>query len=80
MITRTLIQLAHSLGLYVVAEGVETTQQLQVLRDQGCDQIQGWLHSRPMDPAALAASLAGYDAAAWLTDTWEQPQGGYADV
>jgi diguanylate cyclase (GGDEF)-like protein/PAS domain S-box-containing protein len=80
MITRTLIQLAHSLGLYVVAEGVETRQQLQVLRDQGCDQVQGWLHSRPMDPAALAASLAGYDAAAWLTDNWEQPQGGYADV
>jgi len=79
-LTRTLIQLAHSLGLHVVAEGVETIQQLQVLREQGCDQIQGWLHSRAMDPAALAECLARYDASAWLIDTWEQPQGGYADV
>lgn len=80
VITRTLIQLAHSLGLYVVAEGVETPQQLQVLRDQGCDQIQGWLHSRAMAPEELESRLRAYDPAAWLADTWDQPQDGCSHV
>lgn len=80
VITRTLIQLAHSLGLTVVAEGVETAQQLQVLREQGCDQIQGWLHSKAMEAQALAASLRSYDPAAWLVNTWEALQGGCPDV
>ena len=80
LITRTLIQLAHSLGLTVVAEGVETPQQLQVLREQGCDQIQGWLHSKAMEPASFAAFLRSYDSEAWLLDTWEQSEFGYPDL
>jgi diguanylate cyclase (GGDEF)-like protein/PAS domain S-box-containing protein len=67
VITRTLIQLSHSLNLTVVAEGVETRQQLQVLRDQGCDQIQGWLHSKAMEPEELLTSMRAYDPAAWLS-------------
>ena len=69
LLTRALIQLAHSLDLTVVAEGVETPQQLQVLREQGCDQIQGWLHSQPMMPEALATMLRDFDAGQWLVDT-----------
>jgi EAL domain-containing protein (putative c-di-GMP-specific phosphodiesterase class I) len=43
-ITATIITMAHSLGLNVVAEGVETAEQLEYLREQGCDAIQGnWL-------------------------------------
>jgi len=45
------IQLAHSLGLGVVAEGVETQQQLDFLRRLGCDTVQGYFISRPV-PAA----------------------------
>jgi EAL domain-containing protein (putative c-di-GMP-specific phosphodiesterase class I) len=46
-ITRAIIAMAHSSSLCVVAEGVETEQQLQILRDAGCDDYQGYLLSEP---------------------------------
>jgi diguanylate cyclase (GGDEF)-like protein/PAS domain S-box-containing protein len=54
----TIITLAHSLGLKVVAEGVEEEAQAQALLGLGCDQMQGYLISRPVPAAALAARLA----------------------
>jgi diguanylate cyclase (GGDEF)-like protein/PAS domain S-box-containing protein len=48
-ITATVITMAHSLGLNVVAEGVETDEQLQYLRDHHCDEIQGFHLARPLD-------------------------------
>jgi diguanylate cyclase (GGDEF)-like protein/PAS domain S-box-containing protein len=48
-ITATIITMAHSLGLNVVAEGVETVEQLQYLHEQGCDEIQGYWLSRPIE-------------------------------
>ena len=47
-ITSAIITLAHSLELNVVAEGVETHEQLQFLRNGGCDQVQGFLLSKPL--------------------------------
>ncbi len=65
MITRALIQLAHNLGLRVVAEGVELPSQLEALREQGCDEIQGWLHSRAMPPGELSDMLRNHSGDAW---------------
>jgi diguanylate cyclase (GGDEF)-like protein len=48
-----IIRMGHALGLEVTAEGVETTEQLAYLREQGCDRAQGWLFS----PAVTAAEL-----------------------
>lgn len=53
-----IIAMAHSLHLTVVAEGVETQQQLDYLRRQGCDHCQGYLFAKPMPAAAFAAYLA----------------------
>ena len=50
-ITTAIIAMGHALGLKVVAEGVETEAQQSLLRKQGCDDMQGYLFSRPM-PAA----------------------------
>ena len=48
------IKLAHALGLKVVAEGVETERQHQILRSLGCDELQGFLFARPMSARALS--------------------------
>lgn len=47
-------QVAHLFGVPTVAEGVETQAQLEVLREIGCDLVQGYLVARPMEPVALA--------------------------
>ena len=52
-ITLAIISLATSLGLKVVAEGVETQTQLTFLEDNHCDYIQGYLVSQPLDPQAM---------------------------
>ncbi len=49
----TIIKLAHSLQLHVVAEGVETEEQLRLLRSLDCDEIQGFLISQPLPNAML---------------------------
>ena len=62
MIVRMMIDLAHGLGMTATAEGVETEEQLRLLRDFGCDVAQGYLISRPLAPDTLAE---------WLRD-WNQ--------
>ena len=52
-IVRTIIQLARNLHLTVIAEGVETELQWQILRGLGCDEIQGYYFSRPLPVATL---------------------------
>lgn len=54
---RTLVQLGKDLGLTTLAEGVETTQEMDLLRGAEVQQAQGFLMSRPLDPEVLEAQL-----------------------
>jgi diguanylate cyclase (GGDEF)-like protein len=57
LIVRTTIELAHGLGMTVVAEGVETAQELQELTELGCDEVQGYYFSRPVSAEEFTAAL-----------------------
>ncbi len=58
LIVRSTIDLAHSLGLKVTAEGVETANALQLLAAMGCDNVQGYLIAKPMPLSELAPFLS----------------------
>ena len=67
IIVRSTIELAHNMGLKVVAEGVETQAVLEQLDRLGCDIAQGYLLSKPLPPQAFAA---------WLVNCpWQLPRG-----
>jgi EAL domain-containing protein (putative c-di-GMP-specific phosphodiesterase class I) len=57
-IVRAVVSLAHELGMSVVAEGVETDWQLELLRELKCEFAQGFLLARPLDPAAAGQLLS----------------------
>lgn len=56
-IATAIVAMAHNLGIKVVAEGVETPDQLQFLQHQGCDYVQGFYLSRPLDADDVTALL-----------------------
>ncbi|GAA5090831.1 hypothetical protein GCM10023337_15750 [Paenalcaligenes hermetiae] len=62
-IVRTVIQLAHGLGMEVVAEGVETSASLDLLRQADCDTGQGFLFAKPMPAAAFAVFVSQWRGA-----------------
>ncbi|MGW1955692.1 putative bifunctional diguanylate cyclase/phosphodiesterase [Streptomyces sp. NPDC001920] len=68
-IVRCTVDLAHSLGLLVVAEGVEDDETWERLRDLGCDAVQGWL---------VAAAMPAEETTAWLrargSRGWQRPR------
>ncbi|MBO7941956.1 EAL domain-containing protein, partial [Streptomyces sp. S9] len=63
-ITTTVITMAHSLGLNVVAEGVELEEQMEFLRAHGCDEIQGYWLAKPLEADACLAFIK----------QWQPPQ------
>ena len=65
-ITRSVILLAHSMGRSVVAEGVETEAQRSFLVECGCDEMQGFLFSKPLPAAELAERVLGHTQKAAL--------------
>lgn len=62
-IVRTIVALAHNLGIGVVAEGVERPSQLEIVRGLGCEYAQGYLFARPVDERRVAGLLDRDD---WL--------------
>ena len=56
----TVITMAHSLGLNVVAEGVETDAQARFLRDHRCDEVQGFWLSQPLEGHACLAFIRNW--------------------
>jgi EAL domain-containing protein (putative c-di-GMP-specific phosphodiesterase class I) len=58
-IAKAIIAMAHSLRLEVVAEGVESAEQLAFLQQHGCELVQGFLFSRPVASTEIPALLAG---------------------
>jgi EAL domain-containing protein (putative c-di-GMP-specific phosphodiesterase class I) len=59
MVQKT-IEMGHELGMHVIAEGVETREQLDLLRTEGCDSVQGYFFSRPLPPEVLVGWLETY--------------------
>jgi EAL domain-containing protein (putative c-di-GMP-specific phosphodiesterase class I) len=72
-IVKATISLGHELNLKVIAEGVETEQQLEFLRSGGCDEMQGYFFSRPVSPMELVAvklrGVSDMNSQAWTFGT-----------
>ena len=62
-IVRIIIMLAHNLGLKVVAEGTETEEHINLLKQLNCEMAQGYFFSRPADDQAMSKLLAGNHSA-----------------
>jgi diguanylate cyclase (GGDEF)-like protein/PAS domain S-box-containing protein len=75
-ITSTIVTMGHSLGLNVIAEGVENEDQLEFLRQQGCDEIQGHWLSRPIDGDRCLAFVRGWRPDLLLPARRPVPAGG----
>ena len=61
-IVNTILRLAQGSGMEVIAEGVETAEQLALLKELGCREMQGYFYARPMDEQAFAQWFEGFSA------------------
>jgi CheY-like chemotaxis protein len=56
-LVKVIVSMSHGLGMRVIAEGVETEAQCEIMRESVCDEIQGYLFSRPVDAQAMEVFL-----------------------
>lgn len=68
-VTQAIVHIGHALGMRVVAEGVETQEEQAQLKAWGCDEIQGYVYTRPLPPRELAQWLRQYHEAG-LAEGW----------
>lgn len=73
LIVKSIVDLAHGLGLTVTAEGIETVEQLRLLRDLGCDVAQGFFVARPLEADALKDWIEDWRER-WETLIDEEPE------
>ena len=59
IITGDIVKIGHKIGLTVIAEGVETAEQLKYLKDYRCDKVQGYCYSRPLPEDKVVEMLRG---------------------
>ncbi|MGB8476170.1 MAG: EAL domain-containing protein [Candidatus Acidiferrum sp.] len=64
-IVKTILSLGRNLGIEVVAEGVETAEQMSILQSLGCEYAQGYFFSRPLDQAGVAQTLLALGESAY---------------
>jgi EAL domain-containing protein (putative c-di-GMP-specific phosphodiesterase class I) len=57
-IVQTIVDLAHTFGMEVIAEGVESQEQVEQLKEMGCDLVQGYYFAKPLAPEATSEFLA----------------------
>jgi EAL domain-containing protein (putative c-di-GMP-specific phosphodiesterase class I) len=79
LIIQSIAELAHGLGLTATAEGVETLEQLRLVRELGCDVVQGYLISPPLEPDALKGWKAKFRRA-WPAMIAEEKLALWGDV
>jgi EAL domain-containing protein (putative c-di-GMP-specific phosphodiesterase class I) len=79
LIIQAIADLAHGLGLTVTAEGVETVEQLRMVRELGCDVAQGFLLSQPLEPGALKGWIGKFHRA-WPALIADEPLALWGDV
>jgi EAL domain-containing protein (putative c-di-GMP-specific phosphodiesterase class I) len=79
LIIQAVTDLAHGLGLTATAEGVETLDQLRIIRELGCDHVQGYLISAPLEPSVLRPWLQRFRRA-WPAIIAEEKLALWGDV
>ena len=73
MLTRTIVQVGHDLGIEIVAEGIERPEQLELLRAMGCGLGQGYLVARPMAAGAIESLAPGRcRLSRWRLSRWQR--------
>jgi diguanylate cyclase (GGDEF)-like protein len=79
-IISAIIGMAHTLGLKVVAEGLDTEEQMAFLKDQGCDELQGFLFTRALPAKEISTWLEENRPWSGSTSETYAPQSGYAKL
>ncbi|MGE8358158.1 MAG: EAL domain-containing protein, partial [Microvirgula sp.] len=74
-VCKAIIMLARNLGMGITAEGVEKAEQVDFLKENGCDTAQGYLYARPLDARALDVAVPGGRDDPFIAPVWPGAEG-----